>query len=278
MKKKVLFLCTGNSCRSQMAEGLLRHYFGETYEAYSAGTEPTHVNPYATEVMAEIGIDIRAQDSKHVNVLADVDFDTAITVCDNAKQSCPIALHSQTTINWSFYDPAEARGNKEEILGAFRTVRNEIKRSIISQFCDIKIMPAVEADYPLISQILKGNGLPYDDINNETISLFIAYKGSSAIGIGGIEQVGDVGLLRSTVVLNEFRNSGYGSLLLQLIEEKARMKGVLTLYLLTESAQDFFKKNGFEFISRKEVPSCIRHTRQFSELCPCTANCMVKRI
>lgn len=261
-----------------MAEGLLRHYFGKKYEVFSAGTIPTQVNPYAIEVMSEIGIDISSQTSKHIDSMTNIHFDVAITVCDNARQSCPIVLCSEKTINWSFYDPAEAKGNKEEILESFRTVRDEIKRSIINHFCDIKIMSAVESDNHLIMQILKDNGLPYADIDTKKISLFLAYKDSSVIGIAGIEQLGDVGLLRSSAIIGEFRNSGYGSLLLQLIEEEARMKGILTLYLLTESAQEFFKKNGFHFISREEVASCIRHTRQFSELCPCSAVCMVKRI
>lgn len=130
MKKKVLFLCTGNSCRSQMAEGLLRHYFGDKYEVFSAGTKPSTVNTNAIKVMAEIGIDISGQKSKSVDEFKNQEFDLVITVCDNAKESCPIFLGKAERLHWSFIDPAEATGNDDEILKVFREVRNQIKSKI----------------------------------------------------------------------------------------------------------------------------------------------------
>jgi len=134
MKKKVLFLCTGNSCRSQMAEGLLRKLNNEEYEVFSAGVNPTEVNPKAIEVMKEIGIDISEQKSKHVNEFINQTFDIIITVCENAKESCPIFSGKAERLHWSFFDPAEALGYQEDILKAFKEVRDQISEKIQKYF------------------------------------------------------------------------------------------------------------------------------------------------
>src|SRR6184192_3332267 len=114
MKRKVLFLCTGNSCRSQMAEGLLRHLAGDRFEVASAGTHPQGLNPGAVAVMQEIGIDIAHQQSKSVDHFAREHFDYVITVCDRAKESCPIFPAQSSVLHWSFDDPASAAGTPEE--------------------------------------------------------------------------------------------------------------------------------------------------------------------
>ena len=143
-KKKVLFLCTHNSARSQMAEGLLRAMCGDRYEAYSAGIEPTRIDPRAVRAMSEIGIDISGQRSKSTQEYLDTVFDLAITVCDRARQACPICsteieLPANTprtiaVIHRSFEDPAAAKGSKEEEMQAFRRVRDEIKDWISQTF------------------------------------------------------------------------------------------------------------------------------------------------
>ena len=126
-KKKVLFLCTGNSCRSQMAEGLLRYFAGDTFDVYSAGTKPApEVNPLAVEVMKEIGIDISKQYPKHVKDFIDKKIDYAITTCDNAKDSCPVFPGKAEYIHWGLEDPADATGTKEERLKVFRKTRDLI--------------------------------------------------------------------------------------------------------------------------------------------------------
>ena len=107
-KKRVLFLCTGNSCRSQMAEGLLRQASGGRIDAASAGTDPVGLNPGAVTVMRELGIDISNQQSKHVDSLAGEPFDYAITVCDNAREACPVFPVATNQLQWSFDDPARA--------------------------------------------------------------------------------------------------------------------------------------------------------------------------
>lgn len=135
-KKKVLFLCTHNSARSQMAEGLLKNLYGDRFEVFSAGTEPSRVNPYAIRVMDELGIDISEHKSKSLNCFEGTQMDYVVTVCDNAKESCPTypGVH---VIHKGFKDPSQFRGKDEEILEGFRKIRDEIKAWIGNEFKDI---------------------------------------------------------------------------------------------------------------------------------------------
>lgn len=133
MKRKVLFICTHNSCRSQMAEGLLRALYGDYYESYSAGLEATEVNPYAIKVMSEIGIDISNQRSKSINEFKEILFDYVVTVCDSAKERCPF-FPGKRVIHKSFVDPAEFIGSEEEKFSVFREVRDQIKDWIVETF------------------------------------------------------------------------------------------------------------------------------------------------
>jgi arsenate reductase len=126
MTKRVLFLCTGNSCRSQIAEGFLRAYGGGEYDAYSAGTKPSLVNPVAVEVMREVGIDLSGQRSKNVAEYLGQHFALVITVCDNAKEHCPIFPGPCIRQHWPFHDPGGATGTREEQLAVFRDVRDQI--------------------------------------------------------------------------------------------------------------------------------------------------------
>lgn len=127
MKSRVLILCTGNSARSQMAEGLLRHDAGEGFEVASAGVAPSHVRPEAIQVMNEVGIDISGHRSKSVDEFTGQDFDYVITVCDNANEQCPIFPGKTERIHWSFEDPAVVQGDEETRLATFRRVRDEIR-------------------------------------------------------------------------------------------------------------------------------------------------------
>ncbi len=126
MKKRVLILCTGNSCRSQMAEGLLRYYGGKRYEVFSAGTLPSEVNPVAIQVMKEIGIDISGHRSKHVEEFQGQTFDYVITVCDYAKEACPFFPGGAQRLHWEFPDPPHSEAVTEEVLNEFRKVRDMI--------------------------------------------------------------------------------------------------------------------------------------------------------
>lgn len=129
-RKRVLILCTGNSARSQMAEGLLRHDAGDRFEVRSAGTYPTRVREEAIEAMGDVGIDISTHRSKSVDEFAGRDFDYVITVCDNAKENCPVFPAATKRIHWSFDDPAVAAGSADERLAVFRRVRDEIRERL----------------------------------------------------------------------------------------------------------------------------------------------------
>jgi arsenate reductase len=127
-KPSVLILCTGNSCRSHLAEGILRHAAGDLFEVHSAGSKPAgHVHPKAIAVMKEIGIDISRHTSKHLNEFLDKKVDTVITVCGNADQACPMFPGQVNRYHWGFSDPAQAKGADEEVLQVFRSVRDQIK-------------------------------------------------------------------------------------------------------------------------------------------------------
>lgn len=129
-KPKVLFLCSGNSCRSQMAEGLLRSMAGDRFEVGSAGTAPQGVNPGAVAAMAEVGIDISAHRSESVEAYIGSGVGTVVTVCDRAASNCPNFPGKAEKMHWSFDDPAEAQGSEEERMAVFRRVRDEIAASI----------------------------------------------------------------------------------------------------------------------------------------------------
>ena len=129
-RKRVLILCTGNSARSQMAEGLLRYEGGDRFEVASAGVAPTRLRPEAIVVMKEIGIDISGHSSKLVAEFTNQKFDYVITVCDNANEQCPVFPGEMKRIHWSFDDPAAARGGDEERLSVFRRVRDEIRHRL----------------------------------------------------------------------------------------------------------------------------------------------------
>ena len=132
-KTRVLFLCTGNSCRSQMAEGWARHLKGNVIEAYSAGVEPHGMNPHAVRVMREAGVDISGQRSKHVNELTDVPLDVVVTVCGHAHESCPMFPGKTKVVHVGFDDPpqlAKGAATEEEALSHYRRVRDEIREFV----------------------------------------------------------------------------------------------------------------------------------------------------
>lgn len=131
-KKQVLILCTGNSCRSQMAEGLINHLLGEQWVAVSAGTQPAgYVHPLAIKALAELGIDIAANRSKTVEQFRNRAFDLVITVCDEAAEHCPLWLGQGNVVHIGFSDPAKATGSEVEQMAVFRQVRDEIKSRLL---------------------------------------------------------------------------------------------------------------------------------------------------
>jgi len=133
-RKRVLFVCTHNSSRSQMAEGLFRELKGDRWEAYSAGTAPTGVHPGAVQAMAEIGIDIRDHLAKGLDAFQGIAFDEMVTVCNHAQESCPVVPGGGVRRHQSFEDPAAAKGTEAEVLAAFRRVRDEIRNWILETY------------------------------------------------------------------------------------------------------------------------------------------------
>ena len=129
-RRRVLFLCTHNAARSQMAEALLRHLAGDRFEAYSAGTEATYVRPLAVRAMAELGIDISGQESKTLNRYLGDPFDAVITVCDQANEACPVFFGARERLHWSFPDPSRATGSEDEQLAVYRSVRDAIRERV----------------------------------------------------------------------------------------------------------------------------------------------------
>lgn len=136
MKKRVLFLCTHNSCRSQMAEGIVNHLLGERFRAFSAGTEATFVHPRAIAVMAEIGIDISGHRSKTLDEFEGEAFDYVITLCGSARENCPVFFGGVERIHIGFDDPAKATGSDGEIMREFSRVRDKIREKLLEFFKD----------------------------------------------------------------------------------------------------------------------------------------------
>lgn len=137
MSEKILILCTGNSARSQIAEGLLKHICQNKYEVFSAGTKPSIVRPEAIKVLAEIGIDISGNRSKSVDEFAKTDIDYVLTVCDNAQENCPYFPARTKLVHHSFEDPASVEGDEETRLEAFRRTRDQIQRYLQEDFASL---------------------------------------------------------------------------------------------------------------------------------------------
>lgn len=126
-RKTILFVCTHNAARSQMAEAIVNHLYRDRYQAYSAGTEPTEVHPFARRVMAELGMDMGRQRSKSIEEFSSRDFDWVVTLCNHARETCPVFPAGYKRVHMGFEDPAAAEGDEEEMLESFRTVRDEIR-------------------------------------------------------------------------------------------------------------------------------------------------------
>ena len=130
MKYNIIFICTGNSCRSQIAEGLLKEKAGDRFNVYSAGSNPSRLHPAAVSVMEEIGIDISHQKSEHLNEYVNRDIHIVITVCDNANQSCPVFFEEELKMHWSINDPFRGWSNDQRELQPYRDTRDELKNRI----------------------------------------------------------------------------------------------------------------------------------------------------
>lgn len=280
---KVLFLCTHNSARSQMAEGLLRAMGKGDYKVFSAGTEATFVRPLAITAMQEIGIDISKQRSKVLNEYLDQSFDYVITVCDQANESCPIFLGAKTRWHWSFPDPSKVVGSYSEQLTTYRKVRNAIATKLAQEFklayapqsSNFVVEPATFDDLPQITALLASNHLPHEGLNERlATTLVMRYGNGEVVGSAALEIYGSAALLRSVVLAETLRGKGGGQILVENMIKLARQHGVKQLYLLTETAARFFSGFGFKPIKRNEVDLAVQKSLQFTTECATSGQSM----
>lgn len=286
---KVLFLCTGNACRSQMAEAWARALHGDRIEAYSAGTHPGPIDPRAIAVMREVGIDMSAHRPKSVEDLGGVALDTVVTVCDRAGERCPVFPAPVRRVHAGFDDPprlATDAATEEERLAHYRRVRDEIRAfverlpaSLSAGATDPSLEPARADDLPEVTRLVREADLPTAGIDDAFPGGYsVLRRGRAIVGVAGLERHGDVGLLRSVAVTDSERGKGLGR---RLVEERlgaARTLGLRAVYLLTTTAADFFRGLGFVETARDSVPEALQASPEFAAVCPSTAACMVKEV
>ncbi len=277
-KETILFVCTHNSARSQMAEGLLRARHGDRYDAASAGTAPSRVHPLAVAAMREFGVDLAGHRSKHTDEFADRPPDVVVTVCDSAREACPYLPARRRNLHRSFPDPSAAGGTDEERLAAFRRVRDAI-----AAWLDATFGPPPERatadDLPAVAALLAAAGLPHADLTAAHLARFRVTRGGGEIlGGVGLEVYGRWGLVRSLAVAPEARGAGLGGRLVEAVENDARALGLDALVLLTTTAEGFFAARGYTPAERAALPEPVRRSSEFAGLCPSTAACLTKSL
>jgi len=279
----VLFVCTHNSSRSQMAEGLLRDRYGDRYEVRSAGTSPGGVNPFAVAAMDEVGIDISDHTSDPVDSYADTTHDIVVTVCDDAAEKCPYIPAQKENLHRGFEDPSAVTDPDEEKRAAFRRIRDELADWIDATFGPTSaaegesVERARPDDLDAIRDLLRTVNLPHEDLTPAHLEHFRVARGGDALhGVVGAEPCGDVALLRSLAVAPDARGEGLGARLVDAVEEQAHEDQVRSLYLLTTTAAGYFRSRGYEPMARDELPEAIQETEEAARLCPSSATCMRK--
>jgi arsenate reductase (thioredoxin) len=284
MTTRILILCTGNSARSQMAEGLLRS-FDRKLAVFSAGTQPAaRVHPAAVEAMREISIDIGRAYPRNVAQFLDQPFDFVLTVCDAANETCPLFTGPVARrLHIGFEDPARAEGSPSEVLAAFRRVRDQIQTRLYRFYlADIKgwtLRAATTRDLPLVSALLTECKLPLDGLADQFGGNYVIAAGAGAtLGVAGIEIHGPNGLLRSVAVSPVNRGTGLGAALVRDRIAWAKGSGLQALYLLTTTAASYFPTLGFEPVPRDEAPPDIRSSREFVSACPASATFMRRNL
>ena len=277
----ILILCTGNSARSQMAEGLLKS-MDPSLDVRSAGTQPAlRVHPAAIEAMGEIGIDISTNRPKHVDTTSPVDF--LITVCDHAHETCPVFSGPvRYRLQIGFPDPAAVLGTDTEVLEAFRVVRAAIKgrfEILRHNTLSAVLQPATAADLEPASALLTECDLPLDGLTDQFGGNYVLARNANSLSaMAGIEVYGPNGLLRSVAVAPAMRDSHLGSLVVQDRFHWAKMQNLDSVYLLTTTAAPYFARHGFEAVARDEAPAGIRSSPEFAHACPASATFMRRRM
>ncbi len=288
---RVLFLCTHNSSRSQMAEGLLHAYGGVSYSVFSAGTEPRVVHPLAIKAMQEIGIDISDHRAKSLDEFREQPpMDLVVTVCDEAAEACPFFPNAHRQVHWGFSDPSKVEGSEEVRLAAFRHIRDQIAARIKQFLRDqpttsfehlyaaankSKIENAKSSDLATVLTLLSSAGLPQDGLAEIISTTVVIRNTTKIIGCAALEMYGTVALLRSVAVDSAYRSRGLGHLLIQDRLQAARQCGIQEVYLLTETASDYFSRFGFRQIERSAVSPDLHSSVEWHSVCPASAQVMV---
>ncbi len=274
---KFLFLCTGNSARSILGEYLLQRLGGGRFEVFSAGSFPTgKVNPLAIQVLKDI-YDIDASDarSKSWEEFKDLQFDFVVTVCDNARESCPVWPGQPIVAHWGLPDPAAVEGTEAEKYRAFKEVAAEIYRRIQS-FIAPAITDASSQDLSDILDLLTQVQLPHDGVAENLNGFLVARDESSRlIATIGLERHGSTGLLRSAAVAPGYQGCGIGSRLTRHLLERAKNDGLERVVLLTTTASEFFAQHfGFCETARTVFDTELAESAEWNLPRCSTAVCM----
>jgi thioredoxin type arsenate reductase len=276
MKKRILVLCTGNSARSQMAEGWLRTVAGDQFEVASAGSHPTgRVHPYAIQIMGEIGVDISSHTSKSLNQFIGQSFDYVITVCDNAAEECLIFPGKAVRLHHGFTDPGLVQ--RDQQLDTFRRVRDELIAwlwDVLAIGDTITFESANADDWPAINTLLEQNHLPLDGLQDHLSTTLLARSGYHVVGSAALELYADGALLRSVAVHPALHGRGLGHRLTNAALDLAKQHNVNEIYLLTETASGFFPRFGFRQIERAVIPNAVKQSVEFTTACPDSALAM----
>ena len=273
----VLFVCTHNSARSQLAEGLLRQRHGDRYRAESAGTVARGVHPGAARALRAVGVDPARQSSKTIDSLGGRPFDVVVTVCDNAREACPYLPARDRNLHHGFRDPSAAPEAEQD--AAFAAVRDEIAAWLDATFGDgLAVRAARPDDGPALRALLDAADLPTDDLAPDLDGVLVALDGERVVGGVGVEAYGDHGLLRSLVVAPEARGRGVGRRLARAAEQSARDRGLASLTLLTATAGPLFERLGYRPLDRADAPASVRQSSEFGGSCCAGAACWGKTL
>lgn len=279
MAGTTLFLCVANSARSQMAEGLARRLFGGRVPVMSAGSRPSRVNPYARDVMAEVGIDLGGHRSKSVEDIAREGVDRVITLC--AEEVCPVWLGSAQRLHWPIPDPAsdDPRISPDEMRARFRRARDTILGKLVGLAATmvpdgVTLAPARDADLAEVRALAAQCELPVEGIADQfPRGYVVARRGATMVGAAGLETYDASGVLRSVMVAPGERSTGLGVALTANRLVDARERSLDAVYLLTTTAAPFYARFGFQDFPRPEVPAAIAQSPEFASICPSSAAC-----
>jgi protein-tyrosine-phosphatase/N-acetylglutamate synthase-like GNAT family acetyltransferase len=275
-----LFLCVANSARSQMAEGLARRLFGGRVPVESAGSRPGRVNPYATEVMREVGIDLGSHRSKAVDEIERDAVEQVITLC--AEEVCPVWLGSVRRLHWPIPDPAsdDPAISADEMRARFRRGRDEILARLVGLAATmlpdgVTVSGAQDDDLVAVRELAARCELPVEGLTDQfPRGHVVARRGMEVVGAAGLELHDAAAVLRTVVVAQGERGTGLGVALTANRIVAARERKLDAIYLLTTTAADFYARFGFASFPRAEVPEAVARCPEFASICPSSAVCL----